>query len=210
MNCLRDAVASIGAGTWPDWLSAAATTVAVLVAAFTYKKSRRDDHVAQARKVYVLHTTDRHQEGDWVDTGEGWAERGALLPWPDEARGYQLRTKGVHVRATVHNASDEVISDVEVVVLAENADDWPEPRDARYVVGAISPGASHVVHFVVTDLWQSDLSVQGLDVSVRIRFTDSAGNHWSRKDARPVRELKRHDVGWSLGPGLISTARTTD
>lgn len=45
-------------------------------------------------------------------------------------------------------------------------------------------------------------SVAGLDLSVRLRFTDSAGSHRSRKDARPVRELKHHDIGWPMDPGL--------
>ena len=203
MTTPEDAIAAIGAGTWPDWLAAVATSVAVLVAAFTYKKSRNDDHVRQARKVYVLHASERYEEGQWVDTGEGWAELGALLPWPDEARGYQLQTKGVHVRATVHNASDEVISNVEVVVSADNVNDWPQgPRDARYVIAAISPGADHIVHFVAKDLWSDGLGVTDLDFSVRLRFTDSAGSHWTRRDTRPVSELKHYDIGRPMGPGL--------
>lgn len=203
VSTLKCAIAAVGAGTWPDWLGAVATSIAVLVAAFTYRKSRNGDHVRQARKVYVLHSTERCEEGAWVDTGEGWAEHGVLHPWPDEDRGYQLKTKGVHVRASVHNASDEVISDVEVVVSAENVEDWPQgPRDARYVIAAISPGDDYVVHFVAKDLWSDGFSVAGLDLSVRLRFTDSAGSHWSRKDARSVRELKHHDIGWPMDPGL--------
>lgn len=42
----------------------------------------------------------------------------------------------------------------------------------------------------------------GLDLSVRLKFTDSAGSHWERRDARPVRELKHYDVGWPMDPGL--------
>lgn len=201
-SAVSDAIARIDAGSWPDWLAAVATSIAVLVAAFTYKKSRNDDHFRQARKVYVLHSSDRRDEGQWVDTGEGWAEAGALRPWPDEVRGYQLKTKGVHVRAKVHNASDEVISNVEVVVSADNVENWPQgPRDARYVIAAIPPGADHLVHFIAKDLWSDGHGVMGLDLSVRLRFTDSTGTHWTRRDARPVRELKRY-VGRPMEPGL--------
>lgn len=208
VTSIRDAIASVGAGTWPDWLAAIATSSAFLIAVRTYVKSRRDDHVRQARKVYVLYTLHRCEEEDWVDTGEGWAERGVFHLRPDEARGYQLRTKGVHVRATVHNASDEVISNVEVVVSAENVDDWPQGDDEpRYVVAAVPPGSERVVDFVAKDLWRDELSVSGLELSVRVRFTDAAGNHWSRQDARPIRELRRHDVGWFIEPGLHTQVR---
>ena len=158
----------------------------------------------------MLHTSERYEEGQWVDAGEGWAELGAPLARPDEARGYQLKTKGVHVRATVHNASDEVISNVEVVVSADNVEDWPQgPRDARYVIGAISPGADHIVHFVAKDLWSDGLGVMDLDFLVRLRFTDSAGSHWTRRNARPVRELKHYDIGRSMDPGLWTFSRVS-
>ncbi|WP_191564898.1 hypothetical protein [Janibacter melonis] len=198
----------LGTGTWPDWLSAIATSIAVLVAARTYRRSRRDDHVRQARKVYVLHSVERCPAGAWVGVDEGWSERDVLLPQPGEDRGYQLKTKAVLVRATVHNASDEVISDVEVVVTADAVDGWPQaPQDPRYVIAAIPPGDDYVVHFVAKDLWSHDYGVQGIDLSLRLRFTDSAGNHWSREDARPVHALKHHNVR-AMDPGLHTTVRT--
>lgn len=209
MTTIADAIAAVGAGTWPDWLAAVATSTAVLVAAFTYKRSRADHHVEQARKVYVLHASERCAEGQWVDTGEGWAESGTLTHVPDEVRGYQLKTRGVHIRVTVHNASDEVISNVEVVISADNVEDWPRgPRDARYVIAAISPGGDHLVDFVVKDRWSSGVGVTHLDLSARLRFTDSAGTHWSRRDARPVQEVKRYDVGWPRDTGLWTFGTT--
>lgn len=202
---------AVGAGTWPDWLAAVATSIALFVAAITYWRNRADRHVAQARRVYVTHTYEWHQKGDWADTGEGWAEQGALETFPDrsdEDRGYRLKMKAVHVRATVHNASDEIISNIEVTVSADNVERWPTAGDyvSRYVMAAIPPGGQRVVHFVVKDRWSTGFSVPGLDISVRLRFTDSAGAHWRRTDAQPVKELKQDNVGPPAFEGLITAS----
>lgn len=174
----------------PDWLAAVATSIAVIVAAITYWRNREDRHISQARKVYALHSSELLPKGEYVDVGDVQVQDIFVMPSRsgDTVR-HRLLGQSVCVTVTVHNASDEVISNVEIRVSADDLDSWPD-RFTSKRIPAISPGKEQSAKFVVKDKWSTERHIARFDLSTTLVFTDSAGTDWIREDARPVRELK--------------------
>lgn len=202
-------------GSAPQWVSAVAALLAValsgigvFVATRTFKRSVRDAHVAQARRIHTVHSEQRVNAGQIVDAKEGYAEQGVLSDRVDRTNrdlGFNTVAHAQVVKVTVHNNSDEIISNVAVQVRTKTVD-W-YPPNAGYVIQAVVPGTTYVVDFVTLDQSTDGFIGQVLTFQVDITFTDSVGNHWRRTDAQPVEEIADNPYRAPFGPELITLGR---
>lgn len=184
---IRDVASSLDWGSIPEWVGAVFTSAAVMVAAITYRRSRVDAHVSQARRVSVIPDDyQRVSDGGWVLFSQGSAEAGVLGIERDDELGVRVRQRCVFQRVTVINNSHE---DVSGLLVELKSDDPGFPR-IEYGVAAMPPGRSETVSFVVADRWYSGGIDFGVRIDAYITFTDSAGTHWNRRGSEPVREQK--------------------
>lgn len=199
-------------GTAPQWVTAVialaalcVSTVGIVTATRSYKRSVKDTHEAQARRVHTVHREESVTSGQVALVREGFAEPGVIshrVDSSDKAFGFNTVAHAEIVHVTVHNNSDEIISNVAVRVRTDSVD-W-YPANAGYVIQALVPGAEYAISFVTLDRGNNGLSRQVLRFDIAITFTDSVGNHWTRTNAQPVEEVTENPFHAPWGPEMYT------
>jgi len=193
---LRGVFEPIDAGTWPDWVAAIGTSAAFIIAAIAYRKSVQDGRVAQARLVFSKSTFKVYEEGDDLSDFRG-ADYGKVTGiWPNRSADgvWQVAMKNcVVVEATVHNASNGLISNVEVEVLS-HSDRYEFPGRYVYNFDVVDPASSRSTRIV----FPTPTEFSWNDLLTQVTFTDAAGKHWVRRHAGPVRAARDDNRQWPV------------
>lgn len=174
-------------GSAPEWVAAILTSVALLIAAFSYRSENVRRRTQQARLVYgSLIYSSQTEAGSLVETGPGgvrlvtYALNG-LKPAKDEIGNDALKSDvdmlGVRIR--VHNESDELVGPV-LAILSGAGVELALPALAAFIV---HPHASTDAHIVCE--WTN--APHDARVGYEIAFRDSSGNWWTRYENYPIK-----------------------
>jgi hypothetical protein len=149
MGTVQDFVGGISAGSWPDWLGAGGTSLALVVAALSYRRSVRIRHEAQARLVYS-YVTDHieAQPGDRVPIKSGVISESVGVIVSEAPTGdsfLQVRVPLLVQTVVVHNGSQELIGPVKVQLTDTGRNAVFE--DCAYIVDSIKPTPKRVGRF---------------------------------------------------------------
>ncbi|MDN3494331.1 hypothetical protein QL996_00130 [Planococcus sp. APC 4015] len=186
----------IGLGTWPDWVAAAFTSLAFLVAAVSYAHSVHSRRQAQARLVYAkLAHVSYHQPGEIIPSdsaaivvnGEGY-EFVKFEIWNvgEPPTGLRVLQPLVRTVIVVHNGSDELIGPVKIQLLDPATRKLFE-RVSLPLNAPIEPRSDLVVELLVVN----DLHPGAPSVAPVIWFRDSSSRWWRRDGLEPIEAI--HD-----------------
>ena len=105
----------------------------------------------------------------------------------------------------IHNASDEALNDLEVLVTISPAYVTVGEYSSMHRLGRLGGQGNTREHFLFGIL-HKDPAASGLmdhTVSAVVSFTDSAGNRWRREADHSLTLIKRARGGLSLVPGTL-------
>lgn len=178
-------VGGIAVGSWPDWIAAAGTSLAFVVAAFAYRRDVKVRRQSQARLVYSkLVDYETFHVGTIIPTLPDGAVQGCNaagtveLVFSDNPDGTAvLRTTAPAIRVVidVHNLSDELIgpAKIQVVDAGRNA----ILNDFCCLTGVIEPHSTYRCDFV----FQNDRYPAGEpSLGTTVIFRDATGGWWRR------------------------------
>ncbi|WP_426325719.1 hypothetical protein [Microbacterium sp. E-13] len=190
----KDVEPFITLGSWPDWVAAVATSIALLIAAISYAESIKDRRRVQARLVYAtaelvftipqdgpimnLPDPERFRMGQMVRSRrEGTDSRGRPIRIAEEP--------GIGIDVRVHNMSDELIFPIRLYAMDVAHGAVHDDRVMRDN-DPLRPHSDKAYRLVVT-------GKPGLAQNLRpvIVFRDSSGQWWRRTHAEPIELLRR-------------------
>jgi hypothetical protein len=144
-------------GSWPDWIAAIFTSLAFVVAAFSYARNVKIRRESQARLVYskLTHLV-THEPGATFDllpngatVGNG-LEGAVIVTDPKTGRGQGLAIAPLlQVTAIIHNGSKELIGPARIQMVNAGRKMIYEAFAAR--PGAIDPESECIVNFYVRE-----------------------------------------------------------
>lgn len=174
MGTVQDFIGGISAGSWPDWLGAGGTTLALVVAALSYRRSVQIRHEAQARLVYS-YVTDHieAQPGDRVPIKSGVISEGVGAIVSEGPAGASFLQVQVPLMNTGRNAVFE---------------------DCAYIVDSIKPNAEARWTIYV----QNQSYPDSPSTASTIVFRDASGSWWRRNRSEPVHHVHEdpENVRW--------------
>lgn len=188
-----DFLSQITPGSWPDWLAAIGTSLAFLVAAFSYARSVRERREEQARLVYSkLIGLKFHEPGTKFEmlpngAGRGWTEGGCadILPASGEKAQHIAVIPLIQLTAAIHNGSKELISPAKIQIV--NTGRKTTYNTFAITVGAVDPESEEVVDFV----WPNADHPGEPSLGTTLLFRDAGARWWRRHLTEPVEAV--HD-----------------
>lgn len=196
MGTVQDFVGGISAGSLPDWLGAGGTTLALVVAALSYRRSVQIRHEAQARLVYS-YVTDHIDAlpGDKVPIKSGVISEGVgaiVSEGPAGDSFLQVQVPLLVQTVVVHNGSQELIGPVKVQLMDTGRNAVFE--DCAYIVDSIKPNAEACWTFYV----QNQSYPGSPSTASTIVFRDASGSWWRRNRSEPVHHVHEdpENVRW--------------
>ncbi|MFY1703954.1 hypothetical protein ACN28G_19830 [Micromonospora sp. WMMA1923] len=183
-------IGQITPGSWPDWLAAAGTSLAFLIAAISYARSVKERREGQARLVYSkLISLKFHDPGtqfEMLPDGAriGWTDArcAAIVPpsSPEDKARHIALAPVIQLTAAIHNGSKELIGPAKVRVV--NTGRKKTYGDFAVMVDAVGPESEAVVDFV----WPNVDHPGQPGLGTTLIFRDASGRWWRRHLAEPV------------------------
>lgn len=180
-------------GSIPDWIVAFFTSIALIVATFTYRRDSRHRRLEQARKVYCSFVSlEAHDRGARVPilahgaiSGVGGGKYSEIGYYPGGGDYDEFKIPVMQAYIEIHNQSSELITEVDVRLF----DRYQGISSSEFVVsaGPIGPNKSAVVGSLLANPNYPDQP----GCMVEMRYTDSEGRRWARTLVGNVREVDR-------------------
>ena len=196
MGTVEDFVSGISAGSWPDWLAAGGTSLALVIAALSYRRSVQIRHEAQARLVYSYVTDHLEaQPGDRVPMKSGAISEGVGVILPAGPTGdafLQAQVPLLVQTVVVHNGSQELIGPVKVQLTDIGRGVVFE--DCAYIVDSVKPNTEARWTFYL----QNQSHPGSPSTGSTIVFRDASGSWWRRNRSEPVHHVHEdpENVRW--------------
>jgi hypothetical protein len=181
-------------GSWPDWIGAIGTSLAFVVAAFSYRRSVEVRREEQARLVYskITHIqmhapgTDFEMLPNGAQVGVGGEGVGIVTPAVTGGKARNLAFAPViQLTAVMHNGSKELIGPAKIQVVNTGRKTTYDTFSA--VVGTVEPESDYVVDFTFRNADHPGEPSLGTTVI----FRDASGQWWRRHLAEPIERV--HD-----------------
>jgi hypothetical protein len=197
-------VEKVGAGSWPEWVAAIGTSVALLVAALTYASDARARRQAQARLVYAKVASSESVPADraFKDLSRATITHGdvSMDAYADRYGNTVLKATApfVLVVVEVHNRSQELIGPTTIRARDLRSG---KPWGFQLPIGYVEPGAVEVAELYCSN----PLSPASPSMGVDVRFRDASGRWWKRVGHDPIEEI--HDDPENVGMGSAERAK---
>ena len=189
----------ITAGSWPNWVQAGFTSLAVIVAALSYWRSVQVRREAQARLVYSqVSELGFHDAGERLDL----LPDGAKIGVPGGGTHFVLPSNGddahlltvqpvAQLTAVIHNGSKELIGPAKLQVVRYfsrgRGKTYETYQDFAALIDVIPPESEYEVAFTFPNEAQPGQP----SLSTTLLFRDASGQWWRRFRAEPIEAV--HD-----------------
>lgn len=213
-------------GSWPDWIAAAFTSLAFVVAAFSYARDVRVRREAQARLVYSkIQHIEYREAGEQFDLLPHGAQAGngtngvvivRTTPAPGTSPSSALLAlvPVIEVTAVIHNGSDELIGPAKIQMVNVGRKQIYDTFSIQ--AGMIEPKSDHIVSFV----WPNADHPGQPALGTTVIFRDASGAWWRRHLSEPIEAV--HDdpenaaytpterAGWAENARAMGSEPTPD
>lgn len=205
-------------GSWPDWVAAIGTSLAFIIAAFSYARSVKLHREAQARLVYSKVQEVKHHEAGTefeplrndakIGNVRGSDRTGVTFVMPSSSHGVVRQLALVPVMqltAVIRNGSKELIGPVKVQVV--NIGRKITYDTVSVLIDVVDPESDYVVDFVLPNVDHPGQPSLG----TTLLFRDASGQWWRRHLAEPVEAVhddpENHAYTRAERAGMAANAR---